>query len=152
MPYEKITLDIPLIGSTLAAVAPESTNQAAMLAAAAVVRLDTDDIVWVSSVAADNPETTGIEFATVAIAVNEDGSIRTRSGGVPIATAFMHAVAPEMVVSLGRDVIRKQLILVALAEPLDLPDDFAAMNTAERSIRTAIAAAAQIAAPQTDVL
>jgi hypothetical protein len=152
MSYEKITLTIPTIADALEAVAPEAADQSAMLAAASVVQLETDDIAWVCCAAADNPDTVNIEFATVGIAVNADGTIRTRPSGQPIAVAFMHPVVPDVVVSRGRDVIRKDLILIALGETPIHPEDWTAMNTAERSIRTYIAAAAQVAAPQTDVL
>ncbi len=152
MSYTKITLDIPAIAGALEDVAPEAANQPALLAAANVVQLETGDIAWVSSVCADNPDTVAVEFGTVAIAVNADGSIRTRPSGQPIAAVFMHPVVPEIVVSRGRDVIRKDLVLIALGEAPIYPDDWAAMNTADRSIRTYISAAAQVAAPQTDVL
>lgn len=152
MSYEKITLEIPTIADALAAVAPDAADESAMLAASSVVQLETGDIAWVGCVVADNPDTVNIEFATVAIAVNADGTIRTRPSGQPIAATFMHPVVPEIVVSRGRDAIRKDLILIALGEPPIYPEDWAAMNTADRSIRTYIAAAAQVAAPQTDVL
>lgn len=146
MSYEKITLEIPTLADTLAEVAIDEASQSPLLAVGSVVQLDTGARVWVSCVAADNPATYRVEFATVAIAVNEDGSIR--SGVSP--RAFMHAVLPELVEQHTPDAIRKDLMLVALGESPLL--DGIAPPSAERSIRTAITVAEQLAAAPGDVL
>lgn len=146
MSYEKITLEIPTIADALAEVAPDEASQSALLAAGCVVQLDTGARVWVSCCAADNPSTYRIEFATVAIAVNADGSIL--SGVSP--RAFMHGVLPELVEQNTPDAIRKDLMLVALGETPLL--DGIAPPSAERSIRTAITVAEQLAAAPADVL
>jgi hypothetical protein len=152
MSYAKTDVTIPNLSSALNAVAPidaMASAVAALLAAGVTVTLDDGSAAWVSCVQQDNPETPFIEFSAVAIAGDASG-VRTRASGQPVHTAFMHSVSPDVVATIGVDAVRKDLMLLALGETPVYPENWAAMT--DRSIRTAILVAAQVAATPTDVL
>lgn len=152
--YEKTDVTIPNLSSELATLPIPDANEgsiASLLSSGITVTLDDGSPVWVACVAQDNPETPFVEFVTVSVMGDADG-VRTRPSGQPIHVAFMAGVAPNVVATLGVDGVRKDLMLIALGETPIHPDDWAAMTTTDRSIRTAILVAAQVAAAPTDVL
>lgn len=137
-----------------------------LTAAAGIVTLDTGDLVAVSCVVHDRPETPQIDLMTVAIACDAQGAPRYKSNGQVIAQAFWSSVWPDNLASLGIDTVRKALMMVALGEPqpqvaIPNPDPLPAPQTQDavpmatpeaHSIRSQISAADQLAAPLADVL
>lgn len=162
MSYEKITLEIPQIADALACVGEAcgatGDTQAAMLGSGITVLLDNGLRAWVACVVQDNPETYSTEILTVAIAVDADGAIRTRSGNVPIHRAYWHGADPVTLASRGLDAVRRDLMRMALGEEpddADEPADVQALHrryATERSIRVAVEIADAVIATPSDVL
>lgn len=136
-----------------------------LLAAAGVVTLDSGDVVAVSCVVHDRPETPQIDLMTVAVACDALGVPRYKSNGQVVAQAFWSSVWPDNLASLGVSTVRKALMMVALGEPqpqVAIPNpspdgpteqDAVPLATPEaHSIRSQISAADQLAEPLADVL
>lgn len=137
-----------------------------LLAAGASVTLETGDVVWVSCVVHDRPETPQIDLLTVAIAA-KNGAAWVKANGQPVASVFWKGVWPENLATLTIDTVRKALMMIALGEPqpqvaIPNPDTAPAPQTQDAlpvgdvasswSIRTAIQAATQLDAALVDVL
>jgi hypothetical protein len=153
MSYTKVDNVLSNLSDALAAVAPENATSAcqdALLASGVTVALEDGTLVWAACVSQDNPDTPFVELLTVALAGDANGSVRLRDNGMPVHRVFWHSVDPVVIADRGMDAIRRDLLLLALGEEPD--DTFAMPNAAERSIRTVISVADQMAAPQGDVL
>lgn len=133
-------------------------------AAGALVRLETGVDVWVSCVVYDRPETPQVDFLTAAIAYRS-GMPWKKPNGQYVASVFWHGLWPDVLAALSIGTTRKALMMVALGEPqaqvavVNPPagspttrDAIPFSDAAARSIRTAITAANEIAAPTADVL
>lgn len=112
----------------------------ALLSAGVTVILDSGDHVWVSCIADDDHKTPMIEFLTVAIAGDANGP-RVRASGRMLARSFIASIAPAIVADKGVSAVRREQIMRALGD-----------EDAQRSIRVALSAAAQVAAQAEDVL
>jgi hypothetical protein len=138
-----------------------------MLSSAALVQLETGEKVWVSCVADDQPDTPQLDFLTVALALNEAGdAIWLKPNGQPVGRVFWQGIWPEQLATLTIDVVRKACMMLALGEPqpqVDIPNPEEGGPTQQDalpvgdvagsfSVRTAIAAARELAAPLADVL
>lgn len=168
MSYVKLTdpiagIDAALV-STLAQNAITESVAAELLAAGASVQLETGDVVWVSCVVHDRPQTPQLDFITVAIAC-KDGTPWVKANGQGVSSAWWSGLWPDRLACLGIDTVRRALSMIALGEPqpqADLPDPAEGGPTQQdalpiadasvHSIRTAITAATEIAAPLADVL
>lgn len=139
---------------------------AEILAAGSSVTLETGDVVWLSSIVHDRPETPQIDFLTVAIAA-KSGAAWIKPNGQPVSSVFWKGVWPENLAALSIDTVRKALLMLALGEaqpqvaipnpdPPPAPQQQDALPVgdiaASWSIRTAIQAATQLDAALTDVL
>lgn len=138
---------------------------AAVLAAGAAVDLDDGTPVWLSCIHHDRPETPQVDFLTVAIACTPEGVPWVKGNGQHVAVVFWHGMFPDVLAALSVDVARRALLMVALGEPQpQVPitppaeggplerDALQISDCAARSIRSAITAANEIAAPLGDVL
>lgn len=171
MSYTKSTTTITgladAIAETLAQNSVSIDGLADELAAAAgAVTLETGDLVAVSCVVHDRPETPQIDLMTVALACDAQGVPRTKGNGQLVAQAFWSSIWPDRLAALGVDTVRKALMMVALGEPqpqvpIDNPDpppapqtqDALPMATADsHSIRGQITAANELATSLADVL
>lgn len=138
-----------------------------LLAAGSAVTLDTGQTVWVSCVVHDRPETPPIDLMAVAIqCVN--GTARSKPNGQIVGTAAWRQIWPAPLAEYGVDTVRKACLMLALGEPqpqvpIPNPEPAPAPQTqdvfpvpsgdaAASSIRAAISAADQLAAPLADVL
>lgn len=162
MSYEKLTSTPPGIDAALGkalerASTVTSDSRAAMLQSGAAVRLDTGDVVWVASVVQDDPETVDVDLFTCAIACDDDGVIY-RPNGAPVYSHFWHGIDPPRLADIGLPTVRKACMMLALGEPQpqvgseDVFRGHDAQFADQRSIRKALAAAAELAAPLDDVL
>lgn len=171
MSYSKPSLTITGLADAVAAALAQNSVSITGLAdeltaAGGVVQLDTGDVIWVSCVVHDRPETPQIDLWTVVIAFNADGTPRYKSNGQVVAQAFPSSVWPDALASIGIDTVRRALMMVALGEPqpqvaIPNPDPLPAPQTQDavpmatpeaHSIRSQISAADQLAAPLVDVL
>ena len=169
MSYTKSPLAVDAAKAVADALAQNSVFIAGLAdeltAAGGVVQLDTGDVVWVSCVVHDRPETPQIDLMTVAVACDALGMPRYKPNGQVIAQAFWSSLWADNLASLGIDTVRRALMMVALGEPqpqvpipvpaVDGPteQDAVPMATPEaHSIRSQISAADQLAAPLADVL
>lgn len=139
---------------------------AQLIAAAGAVTLDTGQTVWCSCVVHDKPETPQIDLCAVALeCVN--GAPRSKPNGQLVGVTAWRGVWPAALAEMGVDTIRKACLMIALGEPqpqvpVPVPaqggpteqDVFPmpASDAAAASIRAAISAADQLAAPPADVL
>lgn len=168
MTYEKLTTPIPgietAVASALAQVAISEPVQTSLLAAGSSVELETGDVVWLACIVYDRPETPQIDLLTVAIAC-KGGTPWAKANGQIVASVWWSGLWPDQLARLGIDTARKALSMIALGEPqpqVDIPDpaeggptqmDAIPLGDASvHSIRTAITAATELAAPLTDVL
>jgi len=169
MSYTKLTDPIPNIADAVAqaitqAHLTEPVNDD-LLAAGQAVQLDTNDKVWVSSVAHDKPETPQVDFITVAIACRPDTTPWVKANGQLVCSVFWHGVWPQPLADMGVSLVRKALLMVALGEPqpqVPIPtpaeggpaeqDALPGLAQAQLSIRAAITAATETTAPVVDVL
>jgi hypothetical protein len=137
-----------------------------LLAAGAAVTLDSGQTVWCSCIVHDRPETPPIDLLVAAIEF-VDGAPRTKANGQIVGTANWRQVWPAPLASWGVDTVRKACLMLALGEPqpqVPIPDpaeggpteqdvfQIPATDAAASSIRAAISAADQLAAPLADVL
>jgi hypothetical protein len=137
-----------------------------LIAAGTLVTLDDNSIVWCSCIIRDLPETPQIDFITIAFQVS-NGAARRKTNGQVVGIATWRSVFAEHLDTWTVPTIRRACLMIALGEPqpqvpipvpveggpteqdlFPLPD----MDKANGSIRSAIAAADQIAAPLTNVL
>lgn len=136
-----------------------------LLSAGVAVDLEDGAGVWVSCIVHDRPETPQVDFLTVAIALDASGAPWVKGNGQIVAVVFWHGLWPDVLAQLGMGTTRKALMMVALGEPQpQVPvvepaggqpterDAIPLADAAARSIRTAITAAGEIAAPLEDVL
>lgn len=170
MSYTKNSTDPTGISDALnAALAMNSVDTsfaADVLAAGSSVTLETGDVVWVSCVVHDRPETPQIDLLTVAIAA-KNGAAWMKANGQPVSSVFWKGVWPEQLATLTIDTVRKALLMLALGETqpqvaIPNPDPAPAPQTQDAlpvgdiasswSIRTAIKAATQLDAALVDVL
>lgn len=170
MSYQKSATVVDAAAAVAAALAQNNVDPPALAdeltASGGVVLLDDGNIVWVSCVVHDRPETPQIDFLTCALACDAEGVPRTKPNGQQVAQVFWSSIWAERLAALGIDIVRKALMMMALGEPqpqvpIDNPDpepapqtqDALPVTTAEaHSIRNEIAAADQLAAPLADVL
>lgn len=141
-------------------------SAAELALAGALVQLDgTGPLAWVGCVVHDRPETPQIDFLTVALACDGDGTPRAKANGQVVAQVFWSGVWPDQLAALGIDTVRKALMMMALGEPqpqvpIPVPadggpteQDALPIATPEaHSIRSEIQAADELAAPLADVL
>lgn len=136
-----------------------------LLSAGQAVTLEDGRPVWLSCIVFDRPETPQVDFLTVAIACDMDGVPWAKGNGQTVSVVFWHGLWPDLLASLSIGVTRKALMMVALGEPQPqvpiIPPEIGGpthrdaipLNDADaRSIRSAITAASEIAAPLEDVL
>lgn len=169
MSYTKITDTIPGLADALAKALAQSfvTDPVAddLLAAGTAVQLETGDKVWVSSVAHDKPDTPQVDFITVGIACRPDVTPWIKPNGQLVCSVFWHGVWPQALADLSVSTVRKALLMIALGEPqpqVPIPnpaaggptqqDALAGLSGTQLSVRSAITAAAETAAPLADVL
>lgn len=170
MSYTKNSTDPAGIADALSAALTlngvDTSFAADILAAGSSVTLETGDVVWLSCIVHDRPETPQIDFLTVAIAAKA-GSAWVKSNGQPVASVFWKGVWPDNLATLTIDTVRKALLMLSLGEPqpqvpipnpdpAPAPQDQDALPVGDVatswSIRTAIQAANQLDAALTDVL
>ena len=171
MSYQKLTTEVTDIAAAVAAALSQNSVAIDGLAeeladAGTVVQLDgTGPLVWVSCVVHDQPETPQLDMITVAIACNADSTTRSKQNGQLVAQVFWSSIWPQRLGELGIDTVRKSLMMVALGEsqpqiPIPNPteggptemDAVPMANPGAHSIRLAITAADELAAPLADVL
>ena len=169
MSYTKPSLAVDAASAVADALAQNSVTISGLAdeltAAGGVVQLDTGDVIWVSCVVHDRPETPQIDLMTVAIACDAQGVPRYKTNGQVVAQAFWSSLRADNLSSLGVSTVRKALMMVALGEPqpqvpIPNPDpdgpqeqDAVPMATPEaHSIRSQISAADELTAPLADVL
>ena len=161
--YTKITLDIPQLEEALAYIAStceaSAATQATMREKGIVVELDNGLKVWVASEIQDDPLTAQTDIITIAIALNDDGSVKLRASNVPLFRAFWHGVDPGTLVQRTIGSVRRDLMLMALGEEPEDSDEQDEIvrkqtrrRTAERSIRGAMEIVDMVTAPSEDVL
>ncbi|MGN6383641.1 MAG: hypothetical protein ACTHMK_13645 [Dyella sp.] len=146
--------------------AVDTSFSADILAAGSSVTLETGDVVWLSCIVHDRPETPQIDFLTVAIAA-KNGAPWIKPNSQPVCSVFWKGVWPENLAALSIDTVRKALLMIAMGEaqpqvPITNPDPPPAAQQQDAlpvgdvatswSIRTAIQAATQLDAALTDVL
>lgn len=162
MSYEKLTtaprnIDIALSVALQRATTVTGVSKAAMLQSGITVQLDTGECVWVACVVQDDPETVDIDLFTCAIAATGGGVIY-RPNGQPVYSHFWHGIDPPRLAAVGMSTVRKACMMLALGEPQpqvegeDVFRGFDAQFADQRSIKKALAAYAELAAPLEDVL
>lgn len=174
MSYSKLATPVPGIDVALDAVLEQngltgeggvaSAVRPSLLAAGTHVALETQNGVWVSCIVFDRPETPQVDFLTVAIACR-DGVPWEKPNRQIVASVFWHGVWPDALASMGIGTVRRALMMIALGEPqpqvpIVPPDEdgpterdaIPLVDASSRSIRTAITAALELAAPVEDVL
>lgn len=168
MSYTKLTATIPNLSEALTATLAQhridAPVHADLLAAGVVVKLETGDKVWLSCVVHDKPETPQVDFICVAIAGNGN-ALWQKPNGQYVSVAFWHPVWTQVLAELSVSTIRKALLLIAIGEaqpqvPIPNPEPggpteqgaLPIATPSAHSIRTAIMAATEMAAPPADVL
>lgn len=169
MTYAKLPDPIPDLAAAVAvALAQHSVTEpvlADLVAAGAMVQLETGDKIWISCVVHDRPETPQIDFITVAIACRPDVTPWQKPNGQHVASVWWHGLWSDNLAGLGIDTVRRALMMIALGEPqpeVPIPNpapegpteqDALPIGSQEvHSIRTAIASATEICSPVADVL
>lgn len=137
-----------------------------LVAAGSFVTLDDGSVVWCSSIIHDLPETPQIDFLTLAFQV-DGAAARRKANNQVVGIATWRVVFSEHLDAWTVPTIRRACLMIALGEsqpqvPIPTPavdgpteqDVFVLpdMDKSNGSVRTAIAAADQIAAPLTNVL
>jgi hypothetical protein len=169
MSYTKLSTSIDAAAGVASVLAQNGIDISGLadelVAAGSAVTLDTGQTVWCSCVVHDRPETAPIDLCVVAIqCVN--GAPRVKANGQIVGTATWRQVWPAPLAEYGVDTVRKACLMLALGEPqpqVPIPnpdpapapqqqDVFPIAAADAGSIRAAITAADQLAAPLADVL
>lgn len=162
MSYQRLTstpqgIEIALSVALQRATTVTGVSKTAMLRSGVTVQLETGDIVWVACAVQDDPETVDIDLFTCAIAADADGVIY-RPNGQPVYSHFWHGIDPPRLAEVSMSTARKACMMLALGEPQpqidgeDVLKGHDAQFADQRSIRKALAAYAELAAPLDDVL